>query len=197
MGSSTICVGGLNLESNQNIRLLGPGCSKQPRNTRFEVGQVWEISYHPCEKVILPHSEDVIVETSQYLGQQPDLRDFLMQRIQPWIGGLHELFDGLLVTQHKSCYISRVHGVPEVSTGFWIPDKPLFSYSNNYKLYYFYHYDYPGNGFRNYRISYQGLAEPVQRISEGTLVRVSLARWWVQSEADEERCYLQLSGWFL
>lgn len=197
MGSSTVCVGGLDLETNRNIRLLGADGSKQQRSTRFEVGQVWDINYHACENITFPHSEDVIVESSHYLVQQPGLRDFLMQRIQPWIGGLHELFDGMLVTQNRHCYITRSHRVPEASTGFWIPDKPLFLQNNEYKTYYLYHYDYPKIGLRYYRISYQGLAETLPRIPEDTLVRVSLARWWTKRGVDEERCYLQISGWYL
>ena len=45
---------------------------------------------------------------------------------------------------------------------------------------------------------YVGFADPIERIPKGALVRVSLARWWRPDDAPdmEERCYLQLSGWF-
>ena len=35
------------------------------------------------------------------------------------------------------------------------------------------------------------------QIPLNTLVRISLARWWVPAGMSEERCYLQLSGWYL
>ncbi|MFH1320564.1 MAG: hypothetical protein ABII90_07920 [Bacteroidota bacterium] len=53
-------------------------------------------------------------------------------------------------------------------------------------------YSYP---IRWRNISYVGFQNPVDKIPAGTLVRISLARWWSPNE-DEERCYLQLSGWY-
>jgi hypothetical protein len=34
-------------------------------------------------------------------------------------------------------------------------------------------------------------------LEANTLLRLSLARWWQQAPELEERCYLQLSGWYL
>lgn len=48
-----------------------------------------------------------------------------------------------------------------------------------------------------FSIKYVGFAEPINKIPAGTLVRVSLARWWRPTETSEERCYLQLSGWYV
>ena len=39
-------------------------------------------------------------------------------------------------------------------------------------------------------------AEPISEIPSGTLLRVSLARWWKKYEEEEKKCYLQLSGWY-
>ncbi len=49
-----------------------------------------------------------------------------------------------------------------------------------------------------YTIPYVGLKEnPPEIIPQGTLLRLSLAHWWTPEDADtEERCYLQLSGWY-
>lgn len=49
------------------------------------------------------------------------------------------------------------------------------------------------------RIPYVGFEPAVDLIPKGTLVRVSLARWWRPHDSPpdmEERCYLQLSGWY-
>ena len=191
------CVGGLALDSNRNVRLLRPGGLHQPKNTSFDVGQVWEVEFHQLSSLTPPHVEDVIVTNEHYVGQQPDLRNFLMQRVQSWQGGLDKLFDGLLVIEGTSGYICRRNGIPKCSVGYWLPDNSFtMTYKNNKPS-----YQMSGESSSRYRrsfsIKYVGFSNPIYRIPAGSLLRVSLARWWVQSEIDEERCYLQLSGWFL
>ena len=200
MGSAAACVGGLTRDTNKSIRLLRPGGSNQPINTNFDVGQVWDLDFHQPSEVTLPHVEDVIVTNERYIGQSPNLRSTLMQRVQPWQGGPKELFDGLLVFDNRSSYISRAGGIPKCSTGYWLPNDQLtLNYSNNKPYYQIKHVIAVGNS--HYRatlwISYVGFANPIQLIPVDTLVRVSLARWWTPPGAPEERCYLQLSGWYL
>ena len=46
-------------------------------------------------------------------------------------------------------------------------------------------------------IPYVGYQSPAARITAGTLVRLSLARWWQTPDASagsDEKCYLQVSG---
>jgi hypothetical protein len=80
------------------------------------------------------------------------------------------------------------------STGFWIPhaDLMLFKDARQRPRYQY------GAHHQNREVPYVGLAEPVELIPAGTWVRVSLAQWWRPSDSPgvEERCYLQLSGWF-
>lgn len=185
------CVGGLILDTNQSIRLLRPGRPFQPGDTSFEVGHICDLEFERSTDIIPPHTEDVIVTGARYIGQQRDLRDFLLQRVQPWRGGLEQLFGGLLTFRNGKAYISQEKGIPNVSTGFWIPEKPLVrSYLNN-KVNYC--YEHGGGCF----IPYVGFAEAIERIPAGALGRVSLARWFAPTETSEERCYLQLSGWYL
>jgi len=64
-----------------------------------------------------------------------------------------------------------------------------------YLLYEKVRYLYPGEtGKRS--LPYVGFASPVDTIPAGTLLRVSLARWWDKYGETEERCSLQLSGWY-
>jgi hypothetical protein len=45
---------------------------------------------------------------------------------------------------------------------------------------------------------YVGMEEPIAVIPERAIDRFSLARWApFPPGVDEERCYLQLSGWYL
>lgn len=44
---------------------------------------------------------------------------------------------------------------------------------------------------------YVGLQD-VEVIPAETLIRLSLANWWVPEDGNvERRCYLQLSGWYI
>ena len=94
-------------------------------------------------------------------------------------------------TANGNGYISRAMGVPKYSTWFWIPDKDLTLRDDGK------HYDYPAPYFQK-GMSYVGEPVAIPVIPAGTLVRLSLARWWRPPDVDdlEERCYLQLSGWF-
>ncbi len=49
------------------------------------------------------------------------------------------------------------------------------------------------------RFAFVGFQEPLAEIPAGAVVRISLAHWWRPRDhpEEEERCYLQLSGWFL
>jgi len=49
----------------------------------------------------------------------------------------------------------------------------------------------------NRRFPYVGFEPKVNLIPAGTLMKISLARWWKPEDSDmSERCYLQLSGWY-
>jgi len=191
------CVGGLALDTNRNVRLLRPGGFHQPENTRFEVGQIWELDLHLPSRVTPPHVEDVIVTEERYIGQQPDLRNFLMQRVQPWQSGPDKLFDGLLVIEGTSGYICRRNGIPKCSVGYWLPGNSLTMTLKNNKPSYQISGESSSRYKRSLAIKYVGFSNPIYRIPAGSLLRVSLARWWVPPESNEERCYLQLSGWYL
>lgn len=43
---------------------------------------------------------------------------------------------------------------------------------------------------------YVGFQNEIDTITTGSLVRLSLARWWTKNNSVDKRCYLQLSGWF-
>jgi hypothetical protein len=196
------CVGALALEDSRPMRLMQADCRNQPGDTDFQVGQVWELDCRPRPDIKPPHVEDVLVLKKQLVGEQPKLRDFILERVQPWHGHPKNTFEGLArPTYEGSGYINDIMGVPSMSTGFWIPDKRLtFSHNPEGKPY----FEYPFTPDRHdrhrreiHRLPYVGYAEPEEYLPSGTLVRVSLARWWRQEGSEiEPRCYLQLSGWY-
>jgi hypothetical protein len=200
MGSGKACVGGLSLRTSKNVRLLLPGNNNHPSDTPFEVGQIWTMDLQPAAHPTPPHVEDMIFTNHNYLTSYPYIREGLLQRVQPWKGGLTQLFDGLLQGERDKCFISRSGGIPPCSTGYWLTTIPLSLTSIRGKEYYLInsvvHKDQ--EFYRaTFSIRYVGFADPLPEIPANTLIRVSLARWWKQEDYSEERCYLQISGWYL
>lgn len=193
--SDAACVGGMVYTSGQSLRLLQADGRNHPKDTDYEVGSVWELDFEPRSDPTPPHVEDVLVFRKHYLGLQSRMDLFLSSKIEPWKGDPQYLFDGLIrFTQNGSGYICRRIGLPNCSTGYWIPDRPLIRVANNNKDRYQYQ-----NKLRTVCITYVGFDPPIDRIEAGSLVRVSLARWWTPPDSPdmEERCYLQLSGWYI
>lgn len=204
--SKSTCIGGV-LGNGRFVRLLDENGYNQSTDTEYEIGDVYTISYRERPGNKPPHLEDILVEESRFkfkFGSIERMIQYLIDKlnIPIWEGNTEILFDGKLQwTNGGSGYISESGGIPDQSVGFWISDKDLKRRDFNDKV----RYSYPPieiilEGFilppqwRN--ISFVGYQNPVDEIPKGTLVRVSLARWWKHDGADEERCYLQLSGWY-
>jgi hypothetical protein len=132
-----------------------------------------------------------VVTNYALVGMEPNLRQRLIALSEPWEGSIKKVFGGLLgFTGSNNGYIAARLGVPDHSTGFWIPKRDLTLRDDGS------HYDYTRGFFRR-GLKYVGEPPPIPVIKAGTLVRVSLAGWWKPDDVEiEERCYLQLSGWF-
>lgn len=200
MGRERCCVVGLVLEINQNIRILRVDGDHPPNDAPYCVGQIWEMDWVPSDRLTPPHIEDVLLLRERLIGQVTDLTGCLTERIRPWVGSPRILFEGRLrFTGNGSGYISRRTGILSESVGFWRPDRTLVCQENDYRVYYYYGTiglaDWQGNPL-SVRLRYVGVAPSIEKLPAGTLVRVSLARWWRSMWDGEERCYLQLSGWY-
>lgn len=192
MGSTTRCIGGISHDG-RSVRLLIGNGGSWDTTAPFQIGQVWDIEYTPIQHFVAPHTEDVLVLNYRLLGAQANLRAYLLTRVHPWRGAINQLFGGALgYTSNGNGYVCERLGVPGHSTWFWIPDRDLTLRVDGK------HYDYTA-GHLPRGLSYVGEPPPLPILPAGTLVRVSLARWWKPEDADPEfeaRCYLQLSGWF-
>lgn len=191
MGRNTRCIGGL-CANGRSVRLLDVSGHNFSISAPFQPGQLWELHFHDSKQIRPPHVEDVLVTAATALGTEKDVKAAILALVQPWRGSSSVLFDGLVsYTANNNGYIET--RIPDRSTWFWIPSQDLTLRSDGK------HYDYPSS-FVNMKIphglSYVGEATPPAVILAGTLVRVSLARWWRPDETYPERCYLQLSGWF-
>ena len=190
------CIGGLVLDSQQSVRLLKSDGFNEPLDTSYKLGDVWDLDFKVHRNIEPPRVEDVDVINRRYVGQQPNLCAFLMNLIQPWRGSPNKLFNGLIrATDEGKGYICQVAGVPNMSTGFWVPDQPLSRRIDGSKI----RYRYPRiHGVRS--IPYVGFVESIKTIPAGSLVRVSLTRWSSRCgylfDNGKGRCYLQISGWY-
>ncbi len=189
---SMACVGGLDTESSHAVRLMRADGSPLPGDTPCNVGQYWELRAKECPSPEPPHVEDIWVSRGRPAGEEHEMSHFLLGKVHPWVGSPDKLFEELVrPTYTGHGYINRIMGVPTCSTGYWVPDKPLTCRWCEGKCY----YSYPRNeGVR--LVPYVGYEPPAEMIKPGTLVRVSLARWMRNSSDLEERCYLQISGWY-
>ncbi len=194
MHSGNRCISGL-AHDNQPIRLLTTDGEHWDNRSPFSVGQIWDMDFRPGQDLIPPHLEDVLVTRHTYLRMQPNLREHLLSRVIAWKGGIDQIFDGVLsYTSNGNGYVCERLGLPELSTGFWLPDRDLKLREDGK------HYDYRQR-LCNRGLSYVGEeTTPPDLLPAETLVRVSLARWWKPTDASpdfEERCYAQLSGWYM
>lgn len=49
----------------------------------------------------------------------------------------------------------------------------------------------------NTKLKFVGFQTIIPYIPKGTIIRLSLANWWNGDGSGEDRCYLQLSGWYM
>jgi len=193
--STGLCLGGLVLGSNDKIRLLPPEGYNQPVDTPFEVGELWDCILERKPAGRKPHTEDMYIRRQRRLGRLSNPRDFLLGRLRIEPTHKSKLFDGLLrYTGSGSAYISERTGLPDYAHAFWRPMYGLRLRQTEKSAYY--HYEDPDWDER-FRLPYVGLEDRVPWLVPGSLLHLSLARWWQQPGIREKRCYLQLSGWFL
>ncbi len=194
MGSGA-CIGAIT-EDGKSVRLFpSDDDPNDGTNREYEVGDIWDISTEPVTDLMPPHIENVVVYEKRRLRTANDAIGYINRFMPPKDGPPCGLFDGLLQsTKNGALYIAKQSGVPPYSTTFWRPDQPLIRDTVGKRV----RYRYPTeNG--GCTLTFVGFQEPVEVIPAGTLVRVSLAHWWRPEDTPdaEERCYAQISGWFL
>ena len=189
------CVGGIT-EAGHSVRLIASDTASNERaGLEYEVGEVWEVDSAPAPDIVPPHVENIIVLRACRLRRSQKVMETIHRFMPPLVGGPEQLFDGLTqATSAGGLYIAERTGVPHRSTMFWAPDQSLRLDCEGKRL----RYRYPtSDGGRT--LTYVGFQEPLPEIPSGTLLRVSLAHRWRPKErpAEELRCFVQLSGWFL
>ncbi len=194
-----ICVGAAEGGSGKLIRLIPEDGQRFHSWQEFdaEVGAIVQIVGNQSVVTEPPHVEDYVVKKWRQLDDVEDLVAWVEQKCDICEGGPGELFDGYLQsTAAGSRYITREAGIPTHSVEFWrLPyDLVLHTWRNDDKPD---SHTYQSVGSGVFKVKYVGTEEPVKKLAAGTIVRVSLARWHQFPNDDVEKCWLQLSGWYL
>ena len=139
-----VCVGGITFDG-RFVRLLDNNGHNQSDDCPFKINEAYDITFIEKQNPTPPHIEDILVQSSKYVGR---------------------LKDG----------ISMIDFITKRNISKYQTDDPWSS---------------------EIQIKYVGLQPTEDIIPKGTLLRVSLARWWSPNDVEvENRCYLQLSGWY-
>ena len=194
-GTTQVCVGGICVSSKQFVRLLNQGGYYQPSDTRFNIGDIWDINFTVNPNRREPHNEDVTIHSYTFVRKVYPLETFIKNMGVPiWKNNIANIFEGKILWQGngKGYFSENIKNYPSHSVGFWISDVDLKHQKVGHQDFYI----YQNNGISR-QIVYKGNQSILPIIPKGRLIRLSLAKWWKPEDSNvEARCYLQLSGWY-
>ena len=192
MNQGRVCVGGHDLDADfRSLRLLTKDGMNLKEENDIAPGEIWELDYSEHPEPDPPHVEDVLVNAGKRIEALPadDVRKLILAHDSPWRGDPEELFDGTVAgTANGRVYVPDDGSLPTRSTGYWIPDAELIKRIAFGKA----KFVYAGESELD-EFVWVGMTEPPLRIAAGSLVRVSLARWFSPGSAPAGY-YVQISG---
>jgi hypothetical protein len=192
MNSGRVCVGAHDLDDDfRSLRLLTKSGMNLSETAKVAIGDVLDLDYVDHEDPDPPHIEDVLVQGGKHHDhlESDDLRAEILEHIAPWEGSPETIFDGRVAGTHSGrVYVPDDGPLPSHSTGYWIPDADLVQHEAFGKVKFL----YTGSSSID-ELTWAGVEAPPDEIAAGTLVRVSLARWFNPSTAPSGY-YAQISG---
>lgn len=193
-----LCLGGILLGSRRSIRLLpSRGIGHKP-DKPIHLGEVWDMELRqvPDAEISAPHTEDVRTIRGRRLRRYSDAE--LLETLHDCVRAptVHptELFDShIRFSKGARGYVSPEDGLPSYSTGFWRFRLPLLKVAADDETRY---WAFDDKGRMLLDVKYVGLEnERPDVLAPGTMLRFSLAHPF--ADDPRNRCYLQLSGWFM
>src|SRR5690606_38145845 len=114
-------------------------------------------------------------------------KQFILQSCEIISGSLSDLFGGALHSpRNAASFIDTTH-VPNHSVCFWRPNSDL-THTVAFGKHKYHYTDLRHDTY----FAYVGLSQPAPVIPKGSIVRMSLARWWSPQGSDSKACYLQI-----
>lgn len=187
-----VCVGGINERTGELVRIHNERGGNLPADAPYQIGDRWDMNVATAWNVReRPHVEDKQTSPIRKIDNVgiAGIIDFVKSHnlgSRLTVGDLSQAFEGCLVLQGTKNFVNHAN-TPSFSTQFWIADTDLI-HTESFDKHYFY--------YNRIRIKYVGYQPIVSRIPAGTIIRLSLANWWDGDGSGEERCYLQISGWY-
>lgn len=188
-----VCVGGIDERTCELVCLHNERGGNLPFDAPYEIGDRWEMNVERAWNARpKPHVEDKQSSPIRKINNVGirGIIDFVRSHnlgSRLTIGNIQNIFESCVNFQGSKNFVNNER-TPSFSTQFWIADQDLIHSVQFDKHYYIY------NGIR---LKYVGYQDHVDRIPAGTIIRLSLANPWSGDGSGEERCYLQLSGWYL
>ena len=187
-----ICVGAVNAMTGDLLRLIPRDGANYHSWQEFkpDIGDLITLTGQAATSVEPPHIEDFIVDKFSDTGKQAkDLASWIRSRCTIWTGDRSCLFGGRLkFTTWGKGHVDRGDPLPTHSVGFWELPAPLNLEAGDKKR-------YSLAGGPSVSAPYVGLSGAPKQIAKGSLVRVSLSRWWAPDDGGmPEACWLQISG---
>lgn len=201
-----ICVAGLDLITGELIRLTDHRGTNYSEMAPYQPGEVWRIDYQAKYGLTRPHVEDVRILHSSLQEPHADIPALLDKHPTLRDGSPRELFDGALTFEPslgldgfddaRTPYLNRRSRIPRCSIELWLTDrfftKRVTQRDGQPKTYLV--GPPPSPADVSMKAPYNGFDDPGLILPPGTLVSVSLARWWRPFGDDPawDKCHMQL-----
>lgn len=191
--SNGVCIGGIIEDTCELIRLHNEKGGNLSLDAPYEIGDRWEMDVKTAWNVRpRPHTEDkqtISIRKIENIGINGIINFIRLHNFNERFtnGALEYTFEHCLNLQGNKNFINR-NNIPSFSTQFWISDCDLIYREIYGKHYYIY---------KNTKLKFVGFQTIIPYIPKGTIIRLSLANWWNGDGSGEDRCYLQLSGWYM
>lgn len=202
-----ICLGGIDLDSMRTLRLSTAQSRNFTNDSPFHVGSSWIIDYTNRPNCIAPHMEDVNVDAYTHIADTFDFSKLFganKLELRVWRDGPETLFDGVLTSEMSQArtlagglYVFQGGKTPSMSLGYWSPNRDLRArrsrrHSGRVGFDVYYIDDSGTDG--TVRIVHSGFEPLPPTIPVGSMLSLSLARWWrPRGDSDQrERCALQI-----
>lgn len=198
-----VCVGGYALHEKRYVRLLTSDAKFLDSSANYQIGGVYHIQYTNRLEIIEPHTEDICMRESSFLGvMKLEYFKELLQSV--CIPNMHiaNLFNknlhwGNQEDKYESGYLLEGN-IGALGESVVIVTLMHDLFKLNYYCYngiYFGYRDSDTN--KKFRVKYVGDNDigNLRKIVKGRYLRFSLTRWWSNDgKYDPSRSYLQLSA---